>query len=65
MLTETLHDVMLKADLKSFGFCSSLGLTCDPIDGLVQVPCIERYACLSLSFRSGSDEAESFYRHLS
>jgi L-serine dehydratase len=22
-----------------------LGLTCDPVDGLVQIPCIERNAC--------------------
>lgn len=29
---------------------SSLGLTCDPIDGLVQVPCIERYAAKSSEF---------------
>lgn len=29
---------------------SSLGLTCDPIDGLVQVPCIERYAAKHPTF---------------
>jgi L-serine dehydratase len=25
-----------------------LGLTCDPVDGLVQIPCIERNGCAAL-----------------
>lgn len=34
-----------------------LGLTCDPVDGLVQIPCIERNACAATRAVSGAQMA--------
>ncbi len=40
----TLRQIEYAAEM---GLEHHLGLTCDPVDGLVQIPCIERNACAS------------------
>lgn len=39
------------------GLEHNLGMTCDPVDGLVQVPCIERNAIASFQAKSAADYA--------
>ena len=42
LLGGTLRQIEYAAEM---GLEHHLGLTCDPVDGLVQIPCIERNAC--------------------
>ena len=39
------------------GLEHNLGMTCDPVNGLVQVPCIERNAIASFQAKSAADYA--------
>lgn len=54
MMGGSLRQIEYAAEM---GLEHHLGLTCDPVDGLVQIPCIERNACAANRAVSGAQMA--------